>query len=122
MRSIGLALLVILSGCAAPAPRSSAASSSSPEPTDGISRNEAVEVASDALPPVGEDWDVVLAEAGPLGRVSPGWEEPEWGRGLSADQPVWRVVMVAGEMTAEVILDFLDGSVYGSVMSRSTTN
>lgn len=120
MVSIGLALVLILSGCAAPAlpssERVSAASSPSPASTDGISRNEAVAVAREALRPAGEDWDVVLAKAGPLGQVRPGWEELEWGRGLSADRPVWRVVMVAGELSAEVVIDFVDGSVHSSIM------
>ena len=117
MPSIGLALVLILSGCAAPALQSSApASSPSPALTHGISRNEAVDLARDALRRAGEDWDVVLAEAGPLRQVSPGWEELEWGRGLSADRPVWRVVMVAGELSAEVVIDSVDGSVYSSIM------
>jgi hypothetical protein len=83
---------------------------------DGVSRNEAVDIARDALRGAGDDWDVVLAEARPLRQVSPGWQELEWGRGLSADLPVWRVVMVVGELSAEVVIDFVDGSVYSSTM------
>jgi hypothetical protein len=102
VRSTGLAVVLILTGCAAPALQSSALVSSSPSAsTDGISRNEAVDVARDALRQAGVDWDVVLAEAGPLGQVRPGWEEAEWGHGLAADMPVWRVVMAAGELSAE---------------------
>jgi hypothetical protein len=115
--SIGLAIVLILSGCAAPTVRSSAhASPRSSASTDGISRNEAVDLARDALRGAGQDWDIVLAEAGPLGQVSPGWAELDWGRGLSADRQVWRVVTVAGELSAEVVIDFVDGSVYSSTM------
>lgn len=38
----------------------------------------------------------------------------EWGQALPGGPPVWRVVMVAGDLSAEVILDFTDGSVYSS--------
>ena len=75
-----------------------------------------MEVARSAMQEAGEGWDVVLAEAGPLERIRPGWQDYDWGRGLSADLSVWRVVMVAGELTAEVLIDHMDGSVYGSVV------
>ncbi len=78
--------------------------------------NEAVDLARDALRPAGEDWDVVLAQAGPLGRVMPTWEGHDWGRALGADRPVWRVVMASGELNAEIVIDFVNGSVHGSTI------
>ena len=78
--------------------------------------DDAVEVARAAMREASEDWRVVLAEAGPIGRIRPGWQDYEWGRGLSADLSVWRVVMVDGELSAEVVIDRMDGSVYGSVI------
>ena len=117
LRSIGLSVVLVLVGCAAPAPPESLpASAASSAAADGISRTEAVDVARDALQGVDEDWDVVLAEAGPLGQVRPGWEESEWGRDLPADIRVWRVVLVAGELSAEVVLDQVDGLVYSSIV------
>ena len=72
--------------------------------------------AREALRQAGVDWDVVLAQSGPLGQVRLGWDEQEWGRRLSADVPVWRVVMAADELSAVVVIDFVDGSVYSSIM------
>jgi hypothetical protein len=89
--------------------------SAPPEPADGISRNDAVDAALDVLPDA-EDWDVHLVKAGPLGQVAlPGWEDTDWGRGLSADLWVWRVFLVRGDRGADVVIDFVDGSVYGVV-------
>jgi hypothetical protein len=86
---------------------------SAPEPSDGISRKDAVSAARDALPDA-EEWDVHVVEAGPLGRVAlSGWADSDWGRGLSADLWVWRVFLVRGDRGADVVIDFVDGSVYG---------
>jgi hypothetical protein len=120
VRLTGLAMLFVVTACAAPVPSSSAAETSSqsrsPVPTGGITRDEAVEIARTALREAGEDWDVVFAEAGPLERVRPDWQASEWGASLPGDLRVWRVVMVAGELSAEVVIDSADGSVYGSVI------
>jgi len=75
-----------------------------------------LDVAREALREVGDDWRVVRVESGALERIMPRWREYEWGRGLAADLPVWHVVMVAGEINGEVLIDFVDGSVYGSVV------
>jgi len=117
LRSIGVSMVLVLTGCAAPEVNESApAPAASRAAADGISRSEAVDVARDALQGTEEEWDVVLAEAGPLGQVRPGWEDSEWGRDLSADIRVWRVVLVAGELSAEVVLDQVDGLVYSSII------
>jgi len=120
VRLLGVVLALVLAACAAPAPDSPtpapASVSPSPASTPGISRDDAVDVAREALREVGDDWRVVRVESGALERIMPRWREYEWGRGLAADLPVWHVVMVAGEINGEVLIDFVDGSVYGSVV------
>lgn len=131
MRLFAWALLLVLAGCAATAPQSAPTSaatapqssaatpddvSPSPASTPAISREEAVDVARSALREAGEDWDVVSAESGPLEQMMPEWEDQEWASGLAADLAVWRVVMESGDLSAEVLLDYLDGSVYHSVL------
>ncbi len=49
----------------------------------------------------------------PLGQVDPEWESYEWAHDLSADLWVWRVYLVRGDRGADVVVDFVDGSVYG---------
>ncbi len=120
MRLIGVALALVLAGCVVPASESptpaSASVSPSPVSTPGISRDHAVDVARETLREVGDGWRVVIAESGPLERIMPRWQEYQWGRGLAADLPVWHVVMVAGEINGEVLISFVDGSVYGYVV------
>jgi hypothetical protein len=119
MRLTGLTLSVVLAACASSDSTSTDGSISSPTtpgPSAAISRDEAIEVAFEVLSEAREDWDVVLAEAGLLAQVKPDWEEYEWGRGLPPDLPVWRVVMEAGDLSAEVVLDSIDGSLHGSVI------
>ena len=132
MRSIGLALLVLLSGCAAQAPEpstpavpasatSTASAPASPSASASrslgpISRDEAVDLARRAVRETGANWQVVLARAGPLGEVRPRWEDLESWQDLSADLPVWRVVLAAGDLSAEVLIDSRNGSVYSTVV------
>ncbi len=82
-----------------------------PAPTDGISKNEALDIAYDAVPEM--DGRDVVAEAGAVAHVVPGWESYEWLRDLNPDRWVWRVFLVNGDRGAEVVIDFVDGSVYG---------
>jgi len=85
-----------------------------PAPPDGISRTDAVDAALGALPDAGE-WEVLIAEAGPLGQVVPTWEDYEWAGDVTADRWVWRVFLARGDRGAEVVVDFVDGSVYGVI-------
>lgn len=97
-----------------PEPSASAPPNETPDETPaGISREDAVDAALNALEDTAE-WEVAVAEAGPLGQVRPGWEDYEWGRGLAADVLVWRVFLTSGDLSAEVVMDFVDGSVYGA--------
>ena len=121
VRLTGLAMLIVVTACAAPSPSSSAAETStpsrSPAPPAGITVDEAVAAARAAVRGSGADWVVVLAEARPLARVRPDWQASEWGGDLPADLRVWRVLMVAGSRSAEVVIDSIDGSVYDSVIT-----
>ena len=109
----------MVTGCAALPPEYVQAQLGSPSalaPLDGISREEAVDAALEAVAPLGGGWTVTQAQVGAIGRIRPGWQEEEWGQELPADLPVWRVALVAGELGAEVILDVADGSVYSSIV------
>ena len=78
-------------------------------PSTRISRNDAVDVACDALPD-DESWEVRGAGAGPIGRDISMWEEQEWAHDLSADLWVWRVSLLKGDRGVDVVIDFVDGS------------
>ena len=82
------------------------------QPSDGISEDEALQAAREVVPDP-EEWELVYATAGPLGRVEPAWESYPWAEDLSPDLWVWRVFLVRGDMGAIVIMDFADGSVHG---------
>jgi hypothetical protein len=133
MRWFGLALILVVTGCASPqipespepSLRSSpdspsqmesaeqSASLETPSPV-GISRKEAVEIALEALQ--GETWAVVRADAGPLAQLRPDWSTYEWGKDLPANVRVWRVGLVSGELGGEVVIDFAAGSIYSAIL------
>ena len=114
-----LLLVVMVSACAAPPPGSVPTQSASPAAVaspDGLSREEAVDAALEAVGPLAEDWTVTEAQVGAIGRIRPGWQDEEWGQELPGDLPVWRVALAAGELGAEVIIDVADGTVYSSIV------
>lgn len=117
------ALALILLGCTTPQPASPGTSmelslppSATSVSTGEITREEAIEIAGQVLQEAGHDWDVLSAEVGALDSVRPGWEEEAWGQDFSGDLRVWVLGMRQGDLTAEVVLDAVDGSLYGSVM------
>jgi hypothetical protein len=92
--------------------RYSPTESSTPAPPDGISGDDAVTIAREALS-VGEAWEVIVVAAGPLGQLMPYRAEDDWAGDLSADLWVWQVFLVRGDRGAHVWIDYVDGSVYG---------
>ena len=90
-------------------------------PPDGISADEAVAVARDALaegpdhePAAWEDdWEIAPPQAGPVEQALPGREVWNWARDLPPDMWVWSVSFYRGDQGAQVIIDFVDGTVYG---------
>jgi hypothetical protein len=109
---------LLLAGCAtAPEPEPSAPTASPPAPSEGISRADAIEAAREAASQmVAEEWQIGAVTAGRLGQVVPEFENYEWARDLPTDLRVWRVGLVSGELSALVVTDFVDGSVYGVVV------
>lgn len=109
---------LLLTGCGTDTePEPSAPTASPPAPSEGISRNDAIEAARDAASDmVAEEWQVGAVTAGPLGQVVPELEHYEWARDLPTDLRVWRVGLVSGDLSALVVTDFIDGSVYGVVV------
>ena len=121
---ICLAIAMFASSCATPehsepglssrpSPSPSTASSEAPRE---ISQEEAIEAARDALREAGDDWDLVSTEHGELEAVRPGWEETPWGHDLTGELRVWILVMRSGDLSAEVVLDATDASLYGSTI------
>lgn len=80
-------------------------------PPTGISREEAVDTARNAVED-GPEWELAVAMSGPLGQIDTSWETNDWSHDLSADLWVWRVFLTRGDRGAEVMIDFVDGTVY----------
>ena len=90
---------------------------SSTPPIGGISEAKAVEVARGQVDQPAQ-WTVPVMEAGPIGKVLPfvlDGRKYEWAQDLSADRWVWRVELVRGDRAIDVVVDYLDGSVLGTV-------
>lgn len=79
-------------------------------PGDGITAAEAVEIAREGFGPA---WEVRVSESGPVSQVVLGRDGHDWARRLPDDLWVWRVFLVRGDAGADVIVDFVDGTVYG---------
>ncbi len=117
-RSIIAIACLLLAGCAALAePEPSAPTAAPSAPSKETSRDDAIELARNAASDVvGEEWQVDEVTAGPLGQVVPELERYDWARDLPTDLRVWRVGLVSGNLSALVVTDFVDGSVYGVVV------
>ena len=118
LRTIG-GVVLVLAGCASDAPSSTEPAPPEPSPSataaQEISRDEAIDLARAALRALGEDWEVVAATEGTVRQVRPNWKDYPWAERLSGDLRVWSVAMVSGDLSAQVLLDPLDGSVHGYV-------
>jgi hypothetical protein len=88
-----------------------------PEPSDGISRDDAVDAARDVVPEAAE-WDVIAVEAGPVGQFEYLVSQPFISE-VPADRWVWVIDLGHGpSLGAEgswVVIDYLDGRVYGVI-------
>ena len=89
-------------------------------PAGGISGGEAATAARDAVPlPEGDEWVVDDVEQGPIEQMMPDRGDYDWARELPADRWVWQVSLESRDRAerARVIIDFVDGTVYGSVFT-----
>jgi len=84
------------------------------EPSNGISESDAAEAARDGLPEP-DEWAIQVWEAGPIGDFYPDWKDHDWGRGLSADHWVWIVEAVRGDRGMGLFIDYVDGTVLGTI-------
>jgi hypothetical protein len=91
-------------------PTSSPEGTPVPSPSDGISQQDAVDVAMRA---VEEDaaWEVITVRAGTIGELEPFWDDAEWPAGVTSQRWAWAVFLVSGDRGAHVTVDFVDGAV-----------
>src|SRR4029078_5670144 len=85
-----------------------------PTPSQGVSVDVAVAAARAALPDAGP-WNLGTVRAIQLWQLNPVWEQYEWADGLSRDRWVWSAFFSRGDRGAEVVLDYVDGTVLGSI-------
>jgi hypothetical protein len=84
-------------------------------PPGGISVDDATDIALAEVPEP-DTWAVGVAEAGPLERMMDGtYLDADWAAGLPGDRWVWRIFLSRGDAGVDVVLDYLDGSVMGTV-------
>jgi hypothetical protein len=86
-----------------------------PTPSDGISRDQAV-AAARATVPDPDQWEISVVEAmtvGQLRRDGP-LSAYKWAAALPSDLWVWRVMLWQGSRGLDIVVDFTDGTVYGT--------
>ena len=99
-------IAMVVTGCGAPIasasapPAAASNTATSPRAPTEISREEALDLARDALRKTGVDWRVVRAQAGGLAPLMPEWETTEWGAALAGDLRVWHLALASGELSA----------------------
>jgi hypothetical protein len=82
-----------------------------PAPSPMLSREEALAVSHVAAPGT-EDWEVLVATAGPIREVNPNWNLLDWSRHLPEQTRIWYVALASGDEGVMVFLDATDGTVY----------
>jgi hypothetical protein len=85
-------------------------------PPNGIAEDEAVELATPEVPE-DEGWEFLQAYAAPLAEMPVTPDSAPWLRDLPPDLWVWNVWFVRDDMVLEVYVDYVDGSVLGTVQS-----
>jgi hypothetical protein len=86
-------------------------------PPGGLSEDDAIGVARTHFEDH-DDWELTIIGPGPIGQVAPHVFESdyyEWAQDLAADRWVWRIHFLRADQAVEVFIDYLDGSVLGTV-------
>jgi hypothetical protein len=83
------------------------------EPANGLTADEAIEAARATLPE-GDEWYVQVFFSGPIGESLPDFRD-NWGGELTADQWVWGVLARGDTRGMDILIDYVDGSVIGTV-------
>lgn len=89
---------------------------SRPRPTNGMTRDDAIDAARRAVPD-GDGWKLLVAVAGPIGEVMPGYDGSELEQRLPGKHWIWRVFLARGDRGVQVWIDDVDGTVYGEIES-----
>ena len=92
-------------------------------PTGGLTRTEAIEAARRAAPHAADYPEVIRADAGPFGTEAMGFESLEDIERPADSRWVWVIMLCegCGPLSGQgtfVILDYLDGRVYGIINFR----
>ncbi len=87
-----------------------------PTPSDGISGEEAV-AAARATVPDPDQWEISVVEATTVGQLRRDGllSAYKWAAALPSDLWVWRVMVWQGSRGLDIVVDFADGTVYGTV-------
>jgi len=84
-------------------------------PAGGISADEAEAIARGTVDEPAA-WEAVTRIAGPLERVFRGrYEDLGWATGLPDDLWVWRIFLVRGDEGVDVMIEYVDGTVLGTI-------
>ena len=85
------------------------------EPANGLSPDDAIEAAHEALP-AGDEWYVELAGSGPIENfLAPDYRDYDWSRELTADHWVWAVSAQRGTQATLMFIDYVDGTVVRAI-------
>ena len=84
-----------------------------PRPEDGITRQEAVDVALEEVPE-GEDWELWGALPAVVSELGLSVDSAPWSAKLTDDRWVWLVQFAREDVMLNVYVDYLDGSVLGT--------
>jgi hypothetical protein len=84
-----------------------------PRPEDGITRQEAVEVALEEVPE-GEGWELWGAVPAAVSELHLTPDSAPWSTELTDDHWVWLVQFAREDVMLDVYVDYVDGSVLGT--------
>lgn len=86
------------------------------EPANGLSADGAIEAARAGLPE-GDGWSISLQGSGAIEEIEylSNWQDYEWRREPTADQWVWAVFAQRENQAIDMVIDYVDGTVIGTV-------